>query len=84
MAQFLYKYRGRGLSPALAKGKAKQDQDLAVLQETERELVLAGPTVALQRFGDELSGWFFAAVKNVPRPPVGAKRHPPVKRFRKR
>jgi len=81
MAQYVFKYRGRGVLPRTAKAKIKKRPELALIQDAKNELVVSAPAADLKRFGEELDGWFFAAVKSIPRPPVGAKRHPRVRRI---
>jgi hypothetical protein len=80
MPRYVFKNRGRG--PSLNEAKAKLDQadGLTLEDQTNRELVVSGPVSSLRRFGEELEGWFTAAVHSVARPEVGSKRHRRVRR----
>ncbi len=79
MAQYVLKYRGLGASPKLAKAKLSNWEKLVMVHETENELIVSGPSRDAKSFSRELDGWVFAPVRRIPRPPIGANRHPRVR-----
>jgi hypothetical protein len=81
MARHVFKKRGRGVSMSEAKARLSDAHDLVLEEETENELVVSGPAPSLRQFEQDLGGWFSAAVKSVPRPPIGAMRHARVRRL---
>ena len=80
MARNVFKNRGRGLSMSEAMSKLRELHDLVLEDQADNELVVSGPLSSLKRFEQELGGWFVAAVRSVPRPPIGAMRHPRLRR----
>jgi hypothetical protein len=81
MALYVLKNRGRGVPMSEAKAMLSEERDLVIEEESdEKKLVISGPTESIKRFAS-LLGWFSAPVRNVPRPAIGAMRHPPVRRI---
>jgi hypothetical protein len=74
MAQYLYKFRGRGISPADAQLFLSEQEHLNLISASDNSLLVSGTIAELKSFGEELGGWFFTPVKSVPRPLIGANR----------
>ena len=81
MARYIYKYRGYGVTPQEAVQKLEETAFIKIVESNEKELILQGKASTLKRIGEEL-GWFHTLIRSVPRPKIGANRHPRVKKIK--